>query len=210
MKKLLSMAVALFAATTMFAQTADGTFTLQPKFGMTIANSTNDNTSAKVGFIGGVEAGYQFDKHFAFTMGVNYAQYGCKTNIFDYKDNSIDLKYNMNYITVPILANYYVFQGLAIKAGLEPAFKVSATAKVTDLPYDLDEYLPSDVNEDEYLPSNTDNAKAVILSIPVGVSYEYNNIVLDARYNIGITNAIDNISSKNSAFVLTLGYKFTL
>jgi len=193
MKKLLSMAVALFAATTMFAQTEDGTFTLQPKVGMTIANSTNDNTSAKVGFIGGVEAGYQFDKHFAFTMGVNYAQYGCKIE-------NTDLKMNMDYITVPILANYYVCQGLAIKAGLEPAFKVSASYKYPDLPYDIDEVLPSDIG----------GAKAVILSIPVGASYEYKNVVLDARYNIGVTDAIDNLSSKNSAFVLTLGYKFAL
>ncbi len=185
MKKLLSMVVALFAATTMFAQTADGTFTLQPKAGMTVSNSTNDNTSAKVGFIGGVEAGYQFDKHFAFTMGVNYAQYGCKIE-------NTDIKMNMDYITVPILANYYVCQGLAIKAGLEPAFNVSSETKYNDKTADISA------------------SKDVILSIPVGASYEYKNVILDARYNIGVTDAIDNLSSKNSAFVLTLGYKFAL
>jgi len=51
-------------------------------------------------------------------------------------------------------------------------------------------------------------------SIPVGISYEFFNFVIDARYNFGVTKLFDldkvNLDTKNLAFQLTLGYKFTL
>ena len=52
----------------------------------------------------------------------------------------------------------------------------------------------------------------VMPSIPVGLSYEYANVVLDARYNWGVTKVADlgDNSPKNSVFQITLGYKFDL
>lgn len=59
-----------------------------------------------------------------------------------------------------------------------------------------------------------DNMEKFDVSIPVGISYQFNvPIVIDARYNIGLTNAIkDNgdESYKNMSFQLTVGYKFAL
>jgi hypothetical protein len=54
------------------------------------------------------------------------------------------------------------------------------------------------------------DAKGVDLSIPVGLSYEYKNVVLDGRYNFGVTKAFDTGDAKNSVFQITLGYKFDL
>ena len=48
------------------------------------------------------------------------------------------------------------------------------------------------------------------LSIPVGLSYEYKNVCLDARYNYGLTNFEKGYNQKNSVFQITLGYKFGL
>ena len=48
------------------------------------------------------------------------------------------------------------------------------------------------------------------LSIPVGLSYEYKNFVLDGRYNFGVTNISKNGNPKNSVFQFTLGYKFDI
>ena len=49
-------------------------------------------------------------------------------------------------------------------------------------------------------------------AIPLGVSYEYSHVVLDARYNFSLTNAISVLgeSTKHSVFQITLGYKFGL
>lgn len=196
-----AMAVALFTATTMFAQPEAGTFSVAPKAGIVIGTSNGDGTKAKVGFIGGVEAGYQIAEPFAVTLGVNYAQYGNKI------ENS-DVKYNMNYLTVPVLFNYYPVKGLAIKTGLELGFKASAKLSDGEDDVDIDDFfqvMGADVK-----------TKSVIMSIPVGASYEYNNVILDARYNIGVTRAFSGsilgteADAKLSQFVITLGYKFAL
>ena len=50
----------------------------------------------------------------------------------------------------------------------------------------------------------------VDVSIPMGVSYEFSNINIDARYNLGLTKIIDQDNSKNSVFQITVGYKFAL
>ena len=59
------------------------------------------------------------------------------------------------------------------------------------------------------LPDGAD-IKSFDFSIPVGVSYEYSNFQLDARYNWGMTKVADWADSKNSVFQITLGYKFAL
>ncbi len=85
---------------------------------------------------------------------------------------------------LPITLNYYPVAGLALKAGLQPGFLV---------------------NKDD-----AEDVKTVDLSIPVGLSYEYQNIVFDARYNIGVTKIADNVDHYNNVIQITVGYKFTL
>lgn len=59
----------------------------------------------------------------------------------------------------------------------------------------------------------TDVCKSVDFGIPVGLSYEYKNIVLDARYYFGLTkidNTVDPEDLRNRNFSITLGYRFYL
>ena len=60
--------------------------------------------------------------------------------------------------------------------------------------------------------SFSDQCKKVDFSIPVGLSYEYQSFVLDARYNIGLTKTVKDAAekTKNSVFQITVGYKFAL
>ena len=57
-----------------------------------------------------------------------------------------------------------------------------------------------------------ENHENTAFSIPIGISGEYNNFVLDARYNIGITkvNKYGDNSQRSDLFVVTIGYKFQL
>lgn len=52
------------------------------------------------------------------------------------------------------------------------------------------------------------------MSIPLAVSYEYKNFELEARYHLGITRLFEPYVSyketRNSSFLLSLGYKFHL
>ena len=179
------MAVALLTATSMFAQPEAGTFTLQPSAGVAIATLSGDGTKAKVGFQGRFEGAYQMTDAFAVSVGLGCSQYGAK-------EDGTNTKKNLAYITVPVLANYYLVNGLAVKTGVEVGFKSSAESKNGDEKEDIE------------------GVKSVIMSIPVGASYEYKNVVLDARYNIGVTKAFKEGNAKQSAFVVTLGYKFKL
>ena len=58
--------------------------------------------------------------------------------------------------------------------------------------------------------ANIPGAKSVDLSLPIGLSYEYKNFVLDGRYNFGLTKVNEIGDSKNSVFQITAGYKFDI
>ena len=61
--------------------------------------------------------------------------------------------------------------------------------------------------------TQNDICKSVDFGIPLGLSYEYKNISLDARYYFGLTK-IDKTenpdTAKNRYFSITLGYRFHL
>jgi hypothetical protein len=93
------------------------------------------------------------------------------------------------------VANVYLFKGFALKAGIQPGINLSAKAEINGK--------ESDINED-YVNSFE-------FAIPVGLSYEFRNFVLDARYNIGVTKLVkDADQGRNSTFSITIGYKFAL
>ena len=191
MKKLLVMAAVMLASVGAYAQHAVGSFTLQPKVGMNIATLTDvDDADARIGFVGGLETEYQATDIFSLSAGVLYSMQGCKN---DY--NNVKTTSKLDYINIPIMANVYVAKGLAVKLGVQPAFNVNSEVKVSG---------------GKYSTSADADAKSFDFSIPVGISYEYSNVVLDARYNWGLTKVVDGFDSKNSVFQITLGYKFDL
>lgn len=188
MKKILLMAVVMLASVASYAQQAVGTFTLQPKIGMNVASLTKcDGCDPRIGLAAGVEAEYLATDIFSVSAGLIYSMQGNKA-----KEEGVTLTTKLDYINIPILANVYVTKGLAVKLGVQPAFNVSDKQK-----------LSGGKAEDV-------GAESFDFSIPVGLSYEYNNVVFDARYNFGVTNIADGGDSKNSVFQFTLGYKFAL
>lgn len=191
MKKILLMAAVMLASVGTYAQHAVGTFNLQPKVGINIANLTDlDDSDPRVGFVGGVEGEYQATDIFSVSAGVLYSMQGAKD-----KESGIKETVKLDYINIPIMANVYVVKGLAVKLGIQPAFNVNSEFKVS---------------RGGSSASTDIDAKTFDFSIPVGVSYEYANFQLDARYNWGLTKTFDDSDCKNSVFQITLGYKFDL
>lgn len=192
MKKILLTAVVMLASVASYAQHAVGAFTLQPKIGMNVASLTNcDGCDPRIGLAAGVEAEYQATDIFSVSAGLIYSMQGNKA-----KEDGVTLTTKLDYINIPILANVYVTKGLAVKLGVQPAFNVSDKQKLSGGKASVE---AEDVG-----------AESFDFSIPVGLSYEYNNVVFDARYNFGVTNIADGGDSKNSVFQFTLGYKFAL
>jgi hypothetical protein len=125
MKKLFLTLLVLCVSVVSYAQHAVGSFTLQPKVGLNIANMTDmDDSDPRCGFVGGLEGEYQVSDIFSLSAGVLYSQQGCKLD----RSASIsgltlngDVTYKTDYINIPIMANVYVVKGLAVKLGIQPA-----------------------------------------------------------------------------------------
>ena len=187
MKKVLFVAAMMLSSVATFAQHAVGSFNLQPKVGVSIANLTEiKGSDPRVGVVAGVEGEYQASDIFSVSAGVLYSMQGAKL--------TDDVTNRLDYINVPIMANVYVVKGLAVKLGVQPGFNVSNKLKANN--FDA--------------VDNPVKAQSVDVSIPVGLSYEYNNFLLDARYNWGVSKAFKLSDAKNSVFQITLGYKFDL
>ncbi len=190
MKKFILLMLAFVSFQQMNAQQVQGDFTIQPKIGLNIASWRGDSyqqdSYARLSF--GVEGQYAVTDKFGISAGLMYSQQGNNSMVYDLQPangNMYRYKFKMDYLNIPILANYYLFKGLAVKAGIQPGFKI----------------------HDNISSSMTHSFD---LSIPVGLSYEYKNVCLDARYNYGLTDVIKGYNQKNSVFQITLGYKFGL
>lgn len=173
---------------------------IKPMVGGTLSTLTGDTDGAKmkIGLVGGAEFGYNINDMFAVTAGALVSMQGAKSD-----DTPLikDASTTLTYLNIPVLANVYVAPGLAIKAGLQPGFLLSQKAK--------GDMLIGNNSWEEFEKTGTDGMKKFDLSIPLGLSYEISDFVIDARYNLGLTNINDGNDEKvkNGVIMLTVGYK---
>ena len=221
MKKVMMMLFMATVAITASAQNGVGQITLQPKVGLNLANVTGvkvetsnftDDTESgnlKSDFALGVEAEYGLAEKISVAAGILYSRQGCdfgKVKTYGNPDGSISFGWdknelNLGYLNIPIVANYYFAEGWAVKAGIQPGFLLSAKHKVDGL--GVVKTRDDDIKDDY---------KSFDLSIPLGISYEFSNFVIDGRYNLGLTkiNKKGDESCKNNVIQFTFGYKFAL
>ncbi len=215
MKKMMMIAAMAVACLTASAQNEVGQFTLQPKIGMNITNisgaeivtgTSTENANFMVDFAVGVEAEYGLAEKFSLAAGILYSRQGCDFGEFKASNGYTTVGWDKNqnklgYLNIPIVANYYIAKGFAIKAGIQPGFLLSAKRKIDgigDTPSEDIDY--------------KDALESFDLSIPLGLSYETDNVVIDGRYNLGVTkiNKEGDKDLKNSVIQFTIGYKFAL
>jgi hypothetical protein len=227
MKKLFLMVTMLVAAVSANAQLEQGTFSIQPKAGATISwlsnmpslnmGTTELDKTPTVGAILGAEAEYQLAEKFSVAAGINYAQQGCgwsdyKLEAGNNKAELKDAKIELGYVNVPITANYYLFKGFAVKAGVQFGFLTSAKLKGTITTEYNGAKSTTDLSGDDF----KDQCKKLDVSIPVGISYEFKvPVVIDLRYNIGLMKVNKDSEAghkdfKNNVIQLTVGYKLAL
>ena len=202
MRKMMMIAVMAVLCLTANAQDrmrhSAGSVTFQPMIGFSSgylrgeytsdngATVKYDNNKSRTGITIGAEAEYYTSTPWlSISAGVIYQQLG-----WELKSN-YDAK--VDYVNIPILANFYVAKGFALKIGLQPGFVVSAKADGVSFKDDC----------------NTFN-----LALPVGISYEFKNgITLDLRGAASMTKLNkngNNIKWYNDGGMLTIGYKFSL
>lgn len=227
MKRIITLAFLSAISLASFAQSKVGTWSVIPHVGVSIASLTHqsggievgDNQSQEVkpqgrpGFTGGVDVMYQASDNIGLSIGLSYVQAGCKYK--DVDDNGViwhDHYDRMDYISVPLLAHSYIAPGLSINVGVAPSFLIYGKYHAGMLSYDLDtDGHRTNVQEGVIDIDTKKGLRNFTLSIPVGISYEYENVVLDARYNVGMLNVYKHgLTARNKVFEVSVGYKFDL
>lgn len=189
MKKFFNLIAVALISISASAQSEVGSLTWKPNVGITYSTATgdgSDNFKGAIGLTAGVDAMYMVNEKFGASAGLNYTGYNISTDYpsgYD-EDNVI---YSNYYFNIPIMGNYYVAQNLALKAGI--AINILSTAK----------YDGHDVK---------DNYQSTFFTIPLGASYEINDFVLEARYNIGVSKVGNVGDGSFNALTFTVGYKF--
>ena len=199
MKKIFLMAIAFMAAMTANAQNEEGVLTLMPKAGLNLVTLTGDpDEKYRPSYVVGFEAEYGVNDNLGLVAGIQYSDQGCKEDI-----DGIENKWLFGYVNVPLLVQYYPVKGLALKAGAQLGFLMSKKVVSDGQRYDFDKFYAA--ND---LPSDF---RSFDVAIPMGISYEYANFVIDTRYNLGLIGIFKYESKyRNSVFQFTLGYKLPL
>ena len=232
-KKIVIMMVLLLAVVGAKAQEVEnpvGRFSVIPRIGVSLANwsglalEPEEGISLKpkyqAGFMGGADVEYRIDKSLGITLGAYYARQGMRFPDCELTENAEKGEYtgiknhhvNLDYIQVPLMLKAYLVEGLSVNAGVQVGF-LCGDGKVkreeTDLQKDKNGSITYKDMQETEAPWP---AKKVDVAIPLGLSYEYMNVILDARYNVSLTKASkgDWDNCKNKALTFTVGYRFTL
>ena len=147
------------------AQREVGSLNIQPKIGLNIATMTAEDAKSRKAFAAGVEAEYFVHQNLSLSVGAIYSQQGFRDSkeigITDMAAPDADCNFILDYINIPIMANIYASNGLAVKAGIQPGFRIRSKFKLTA----------------DGTTINADNfTRNFDLAIPLGVSYEFNNL----------------------------------
>lgn len=221
----------MMAAITASAQYEPGTFSVQPRLGFTVSTITNINsvqlepgvtldTQPIGGLFIGADMDYQLSELVSLSAGLNWAMSGCGWEDYDKKENGLTYelqnpRIQTAYLNIPVTANFYVWKGLALRTGIQMGFLTTANLMETVVVSGNENgrNVKMTTDADESVKNQFDKFE---ISIPVGVSYEFNNhLVLDARYNIGISKVNKDTApgekdSRNGSFTITIGYKIKL
>ena len=187
MKKLFCIVAAIIILSTAKAQETH----FGVKAGVNIASAEvedGDDLNSKVGLhIGGL-AHIHISQHFALQPELVFSMQGGKA-----EDND-DVKLKLNYINIPVLAQYMINDGFRLQTGPQLGFLVGAESKVGDVEVD-----------------QKDNYSTIDFSWTFGAGYLFpSGFGVDARYNHGISNISDvsGVEVRNRVFQFGLFYQF--
>ena len=228
----LLMAMSVSAKTQQFSK-----WSVTPRLGMNISNVVGGKapgTDSKVGITGGVDAEYRPIKYLGLSLGCYYATMNSKVDLTEiFQTNLGRLESHYHSITtgkllVPLMLNVHIYKGLTAKIGAQGNLMLSAKAKSRITGYEIiPDQQPSDQPilgegteeiEGTKVPMDESHSLSVknsynksTLSMPVALAYEYKNIELEVRYNIGsygLSSA--GYTDTNKSLTITLGYRFGL
>lgn len=168
------------------------------KGGVNFSNMSSDgfdDNNSRTGFHLGLLAEIPVSDRFSVQPEALYSTQGTEANgAFG------EGEYQIDYVQVPVIAKFYLVDGLALEAGPSFNFKVEEE-------YDLE----NGIFDSE---TDTDYASSFEFGGALGASYKFNNgFFLGARYTMGFSNVYDSDdfdgdSIKNNGIQAGIGFQF--
>ncbi|MFP9113588.1 porin family protein [Flavobacterium sp. RHBU_3] len=177
------------------------------KAGLNISQFTGDVLENN--FTPGVNAGFvaefKLTNWFSLQPELLYNRQGNKTIINEYYGTEVSHeKYfdKLDYISLPVLAKFYIYKGLSIEAGPQIAYLTGAKRKVEYSGYYGDGSLETPVNS-EFEKADIGFVSGIAYDLPMGLFFQ-------ARYISGILDisATPDIMLNNETIAFSAGYKF--
>lgn len=166
-------------------------FSYGVKAGAIFTNTTNIEASTqRIGVVAGVVGEAMVGRFVSVQSELLYAQRG-------WNNKTIDGTYKtrLDYIYMPILAKFYMIEGLSIQLGGQFGYLANGTI---DSP-DWNQAINSQLNK-------------YSVDFLAGVSYEFNcGLILEGRYLVGLTDVVrstDTPSIKTGGLQVTAGWRF--
>ena len=186
MKKIMTVVVALVATAGVVRAQHSTSFGL--KAGLNVASvpvQDGDDFNSKFGVNFGAFAHIHVAPHFAVQPEIYYSQQGGKDG---------DTKLKLNYVNIPVLAQYMTNTGFRLQTGPQFGIRTEAKTKNGSVENDI-----------------KDQIESLDLSWAFGASYLTSQAWgLDVRYNAGLSNISQDNSFKarNSVFQVGVFYQF--
>lgn len=243
MKKVVLLILCILCLGNAWAQKRVGQFSFIPRVGLNLSNlgkadgfaeypkfsdeETTDVNHSKTlpDFMIGGDVEYQITSPLAISLGAFYSRQGCRwADISKSKTdndktkwtNSIqDQAINLQYINVPVSAKLYINDFFAVHAGVQAGFLLDGKDKFVSSelmePKEGDKKFTSEKHNEKMQDLNS-----IVWSIPVGASLEYENVIVDARYNIPLSRFSNQTmvpdgyvsTGGNRVWTISVGYRF--
>ncbi len=194
-KMMIVVALVAMSATAAFAQ-----FSYGVKGGLNLSSVSNMDEEGvdvkmKPSFYLGAFAEYKVNDFFGVSPELVYSRQGVAAEYTD--EVKVKLKYRLNYLNVPVLAKFYVLEGLSVDLGPQFGFLLNSKQYVKV------------GGEDE--TEDLEGVKGFDFSVGMGLTYNFDQFFVQGRYNLGLTDIWkDNEGDKarNNVIQFGVGYRF--
>ena len=180
------------------------------KIGVNIANISGDETddlSTRTSLHAGAIAEIIISDEFSFQPELLYSSQGAKSDRSEILDDAT-FRYSyvkLEYINVPLMAKFYVVEGLSLQAGPQVGFLITADREFEKTVNGETETGAEDI---------IDKIKGIDFGLNFGLGYQLaSGIFLDARYNLGLSyindfEGADELKNQNQVIQVSVGYLF--
>ena len=186
MKKLvLFAALVAFSFTGLMAQSVS----FGAKAGLNIANVTGDDVDdldGRTSFHAGAVVNVGISELFSVQPEVIFSAQGFKSN-----DGGVEGVAMLNYVNVPILADFVLAEGFSLQGGPQVGFNIG-----------------DDIEVDGQDAGSLD-AESIDVGAAIGAQYRLPmGLFFQARFTIGLTDIVEDVSAKNSVIGVSAGWFF--